>query len=223
MKNLIFYTAFISCLILPVSCLTTLQPLVTDNNIITDERITGNWQYEDATIQIKKLEQLLEMENDRDLRIITRNTRHSGTTNSVFLSKTYELTFNKNGVLYSMVGAITSIQNDLFIEFSPMLVNDPKNAEGSGFEWNNTYLPSFTIARLHIKNNHAIDIQFLNGDFIKEQIRAGNMRIKHEHNDLFNTFLITASSSELKQFLEKYGNDDRLYSTQNSITLTKKW
>ena len=217
MKNLIFYTALISCLILPVSCLTSLQPLVTDNNIITDERITGNWQGEDATIQIKKLEQLPEMYGDRDRRTFTR-----GNTDTAFLSKTYEVTFNKNGVLYSMVGAITSIQNDLFIEFSPMLVKDPKNAEGSGFESNYTYLPSFTIARLNIKNNQAIDIQFLNGDIIKEQIKAGNMRIKHEYNALFNTFLITASSSELKQFLEKYGNDDRLYSTQNSITLTKK-
>jgi hypothetical protein len=215
MKNLIFYTAIISCLVLPVSCLTTLQPLVTDNNIITDVRITGNWQYEDGTIQIKRFEQPLA--NDSDLRILTR-----GNTNSAGLSKTYKVTFNQNGVLYSMVGAITSIQNDLFIEFSPLLSNDPKNAEGSGFEYNYTYLPSFTIARLNIKNNRAIDIQFLNGDFIKEQISAGNMRIKHEHNDLLNMFLITASSSELKQFLEKYGNDDRLYNTQNSITLTKK-
>jgi hypothetical protein len=217
MKNLILYTALISGLILPVSCLTSLQPLVTDNNIITDERISGTWQCEDATIQIKRLEQLPEMYGDRDRRTFTR-----GNTNPAFLSKTYEVTFNKNDVLYSMVGAITSIQNDLFIEFSPMKINDPKNAEVSSFEVNNTYLTSFTIARLKIKNDHAADIQFLNGDFIKEQIRAGNMRIKHEQNDLFNTFLITASSSELKQFLEKYGNDDRLYSTQNSITLTKK-
>ena len=37
----------------------------------------------------------------------------------------------------------------------------------------------------------------------------------------FATTVITASSDELRQFLSKYGNDERLYSSKNTITLKK--
>jgi hypothetical protein len=80
---------------------------------------------------------------------------------------------------------------------------------------------SFSLAKISFVNNNMM-ISFLNGDYIKELISSGRVRIKHEKEDLFGSCVITASSDELKQFLEKYGNDDRLYSKNNLITLTRK-
>jgi hypothetical protein len=55
-----------------------------------------------------------------------------------------------------------------------------------------------------------------------EQIKSGNMHIKHEQDNLFGSFVITASSYELQQFVIKYSDDERIYSKANSVTLTKK-
>ena len=48
------------------------------------------------------------------------------------------------------------------------------------------------------------------------------MKIKHETDDLYDTFLITASTNELQQFIQKYGNDDRFFNKENSVTLIRK-
>jgi len=47
-------------------------------------------------------------------------------------------------------------------------------------------------------------------------------RIKNETDELYGTFLITASTRELQQFLEKYGNDSRFFNKENSVTLNRK-
>ena len=60
------------------------------------------------------------------------------------------------------------------------------------------------------------------GDYIKEIVQTGKARISHEYDPLFGTFVISASSQQLEQFLEKYGDDERLYSEENTITLFRK-
>ena len=40
--------------------------------------------------------------------------------------------------------------------------------------------------------------------------------------ELYDTFLITASTNELQQFILKYGKDDRFFSKENSVTLIRK-
>ncbi len=84
------------------------------------------------------------------------------------------------------------------------------------------YLPTYTIAKLQILNNDSLVIKFLNGQFIKEQVAAGKMMIKHESDKLFDLFLITATSNELQHFLLKYGNDERLYSKDGTVILKRK-
>ena len=79
-----------------------------------------------------------------------------------------------------------------------------------------------TIAKLEWKNNNSLIIHFLDGDYIKQIVLNGNARIKHEYDPLFGTFAITASSDELEQFVEKYGNNENLFKGGNTIILTRK-
>jgi hypothetical protein len=78
------------------------------------------------------------------------------------------------------------------------------------------------MAKLEIINNNQLNLHFLSGEFIKEQINKGNIRINHESDNLFENLLITASTEQLHQFLKKYGNDQRLFSKENSVTLIRK-
>jgi len=222
MKKIILLAGIMTCITIFTSCLTTLQPLVSLSNIVTEDRITGTWQQDNDTVRIEsmltsRVIRQFPSENPANEALPghDRNKRN-------FYSKMYIITFVKNNVNYCMSAALTRIGGDLFMDLSPMFLGDPKMPEGSGNEYSYNYLSTFTIAKIKIESNNSLSIQFLNGDYIKEQINAGNMRIKHEQDKLFDKFLITASTEELNQFLDKYGHDDRLYSTKNSITLSRK-
>ena len=65
-------------------------------------------------------------------------------------------------------------------------------------------------------------LDFIDGGYLHDQIKAGRMKIKNETDELYGTFLITASTRELQQFLEKYGNDSRFFNKENSVTLNRK-
>ena len=73
-----------------------------------------------------------------------------------------------------------------------------------------------------IENTNTIKLDFINGSFLYDQIKDGRMKLKHESDDLYDTFVITASPNELQQFIQKYGNDDRFFNKENSVTLIRK-
>jgi len=141
---------------------------------------------------------------------------------SIYYAKAWSVTFKKNGVDYYMAAAITRINDELYMELLPIAVNDQQQPDGSGYELNYDYVPTFTMAKVIINNNESISLKFLNGGYIKEQVMANRLKVSHQMDKVFGTFLVTASTNELRQFLQKYGNDDRLYSDENSVTLTKK-
>jgi hypothetical protein len=223
MKKIVLMQLLVACLALGTSCLTSLQPLVTPDNIITENKITGVWQYKDQVVRIQPLAKSDMFENISYS--VSGNMSHISSgrdEDSVFNSKLYSLSFEKKGVTYNMLGGLTRIKHALFIDLSPATIKEPAYPEDGGFIFNMNYLNSSTIARVEIGNNNALLFRFLNGDYIKEQILHDRMRIRHEKDDLSGTILITASSAELQQFIEKYGQDERLFSKENSVTLTRK-
>lgn len=262
MKSVLLFFA-VACAVIPVSCLTTLQPLVTAVNIVQDNRIRGHWQSDKGAIEIASMQDTKMFDlndsssmswapskitrrdsalhvklfdvfmNDKGVKQFMKSTiavdgksvdgkieKNDNKSDSVVFSKRYSVIFKHNNYRHIMMGSLTRIGNNLFIELEPEAIND-KMVDGTGLEYGFDYAPSYSIGKVKFDNNQ-LSIQFLNGDYIKELINTGRVRIKHEKDELFGSFLITASSDELKQFLEKYGDDDRLYSKNGSLTLTRK-
>jgi hypothetical protein len=83
-----------------------------------------------------------------------------------------------------------------------------------------SYTTTHSIAKLIFRGSE-LELRMLNGDFIREQLNNGTAAVNYEKDDLFSTTVITSSSDELRQFLTKYGNDERLYSSKNTVTLKK--
>jgi len=207
------------------SCLTSLHPLVTADKVVSEDRVVGNWVHDDVTIHI---ERFLQSEVYKNLTKMSGGLNNFNNGNaalqkqdSILYAHGYSVSYRKDGVDYFMFGAVTKIGNNFYFDLLPVIADDPKNQEGTGFEYTNDYLPAFTMAKLEI-NKNALNLHFLDGDFIKAQIKSGNMRIKHEKDAMFETFVVTASSVELRQFIEKYGHDERLFDKENSVTLTRK-
>ncbi len=227
MNKIILCIITTAVMLLQSACITSLQPLVRWNDIVTQKQVVGAWQYKNDIITVEKMDESHIFHELTKMRIGGEHTGRAALQgkekeDSIFYSKSYAVSFKRNGVDYYMSAAIIRIDNSLYMELLPILVSDPQQPEGSGYELSYDYLPTFTIAKLEIKSNNSIYIQFLNGEYIKNQVVANRLKVSHEKDDVFGSFLVTASTGELQQFLKKYGNDERLYSSENSVTLTRK-
>lgn len=193
------------------SCLTIVQSLVTPGNIFTDDRIEGQWTDSDSR---NLLIQRFMKSKAKDL---FAEMGHYTTEDSVFYTKFYAISYREKNLDYLWFAGMCKIKDQFYINLVPYecLDNNGKKAYKLGKEIS-------SIAKLEWKNNNSLILHFLDGDYIKQIILNGNARIKHEYDPLFGTFVITASSRELEQFLEKYGNSQDLFKGGNTIILSRK-
>jgi len=223
MKKIFFLTVFVLSTLTFTSCVTSVHPLATYRTATTDQRITGLWTSDEQLIVIepflqsnfgKELQRSLGKENKPF--VITGDA----SKDSILFNRMYLYSTTQNNITYYMAGGLVKLGNDLFAELYPLHVQDSRHEDPLAFH--NNFLPSFTVAKLEWSGNGQMTMKFINGDFIAEQVRRGRVRLKHEKNELFGTFTITAPSEELQLFLEKYGNDERMFSKDQTVVLKRK-
>jgi len=225
MNKKIFLATTIISLFFLGSCITSLQRLVTYTTITADNRITGNWQYEDLSVRIESIPGSL------FFKYITSSISASGEVKSAYdskkdsmlYSKSYVIDFTKKDYQYYMACSLIKLGNELFADIEPVgpkALNNPAAKDMDDLFQGGSYIPSHSIAKVVFRGNQ-MEFRFLNSDFIEDQLKNGRVAIKYEKDDLFQTSLITSSSKDLQQFLYKYGNDERLYSKENTVTLKK--
>jgi len=226
MKKTIFIVSII-LLVTASSCVTTLQPLVTYNTAIADSRLEGAWEQEGEKYIVQKVfNSDFYKKNQKDLEKSRKENNgqlsEKDRRDSVLFSKSYLIKYSKDGIQYLLFGSLIKLNGRLFMNFKPvdMTEIDTSNAE---IEINlSNRLDSYTIARIQFTNSNIMKLDFIDGGYLYDQIKAGRMKIKNEADELYDTFLITASTTELQQFLEKYGNDGRFFNKENSVTLNRK-
>jgi len=201
------------------SCISSLQPLVTLETITTDQRITGVWGNNESIYTIVPLPESdyakgTEQDN-KDAKPLNAEEKRD----SMLLRKMYVVSIKENGVAYNFGAKLIKLNGQLFADLYPLSMNDGK-AKEDPFVASNDYLPGFSIAKIEL-NGGNMTIKFIDGEFVSTQVREGRMKLKHESNELFGTFMVTASTEELKQFISKYGNDERIFSKNTTITLTR--
>lgn len=198
----------------------SLQPVATYKTIVTDARLKGEWTDGKNLLKIELLpdSKILREDSSNERKVPLGENKEE----VAYHSKAYSITIRENGIDYILVGSLSRINDQLFMDIMSLGINDNKSHEdGSGFEFTPHYLPTYNIAAITFTDKNTMSIKLLNGAFLKEQISQGNMRLKYEKDRLFDSFLLTASSFELRQFLEKYGHDERLYYKETTI-LTRK-
>ena len=121
-----------------------------------------------------------------------------------------------------MFGSMIKLNGHLFMSFFPADLNSTDSTEDPPEMNPASIIYSYTIARIEFINKNTMKLDFIDASYLYDQIKAGRMKIKNETDELYDTFLITASTRELQQFLEKYGNDSRFFNKENSVTLSRK-
>ena len=207
------------------SCVTSLNRLVTYSTVSTDKRITGTWQLENFEI---KIESIPVSAFYKDLLASTKTKEEKKSVfdsmeDSILYSNSYVVDFVKNGYRYYMICSLVKLGNNLFANIEPVdakSISTPGEKETEDPLSEGSYIASNTIAKVEFRENE-MEFQFINADYVQSQLNNGRLAIKYERDNLFATDLITASSADLQHFLTKYGNDQRLYIKENSVTLKK--
>lgn len=231
-KNIYMKKLFIVLIISLVvwqSCVTSLQPLATYNTAIVDDRLAGTWNSDGQDYEVQKF-----FDSDLFKYIKKEMDKYKGNADKelsekemedfapMLYFKSYVIKYTKDKIEYVMFGSMVKLNGQFFINFGPIDINTDKNKE-QAFEIPSTdRLATHTIARVQFTNSNTVKLDFIDGDFLYEQVKAGRMKINNERDDLYDTFLITASTDELQQFIQKYGNDDRFFKKENSVTLIRK-
>ncbi len=199
------------------SCLTVLQSLITPDNIITDNRIVGLWNGSDSkTILVQKFMNSKFKNVFTDPEMKDKDWKYTR-EDSIFLTKLYVISFREKNLDYTWLAGLVKIRDQYYLNLLPEECLNDKGKEEFGLG-----KVTSSIAKIEWKNNNTLAICFLNGDHIKEIILDDKVRIRHEYDPLFGTFVITASSRELEQFLEKYGNTESLYMGSDPLIIRRK-
>lgn len=215
----------ITALCLFSSCLTSLQRLVTYTTVVTDNRLTGNWQCEDLSLKIESIpgsqffKDILKSNSTPE----EKKSIYDSKEDSMLYSKSYILDFAKNGYRYHMICSLIKLDENIFADIEPIdakPLNSPAAKDVDDLFNGGAYISSHSIAKVVFHDNQT-EFRFLDSDFIRDQLKNGRVAIKYEQDELFQTNLITSSAKDLQQFLTKYGNDERLYSKENTVTLKK--
>ena len=193
------------------SCLTIVNTLTTSDTIVNDSRVEGLWvDGERKQILVQKLmdSRFKNVFKELDPKDYTRQ-------DSINYIKHYVITYRENALEYIWLAGLVEIHGSFYLNLQEEeCLSNGKESYGG--------LATSSIAKLSWESNNSLVIRFLNGDSIKEIILEGKARVRHMYDPLFGTFIITASSQELRQFLEKYGDDNRLFKGGNSIILNRK-
>ena len=196
--------AVVLCL---AGCLTTLHPIFTAKDLITDPRLIGNWEKaKDKTKviyrqpnanELSNLSPALQSEAGKIYMLDEKDERGDiRSTNYVFMVKL--------GKYY-------------YMDYYPASEKERRSADNF---FAAHYIPMHSIYRIEFKNNNSFDVQRLDGGYLEKLIKNKQIRIRHEVMEDGGIF-ITAPTEELQQYLIKYSDVPEAYSNDNNDNYTK--
>lgn len=225
MKKIIFALSVL--IVTATSCVTSLQPLVTYKTAIADNRIEGIWQQDGQEYIVQNVfSSDFYKKNKKDFEKSRKENNsqlsEKDKKDSVLFSKSYMIKYSKDDIQYLLLGSMIKLNGRLFMNFTPVDVAITDSTIKEPETDLSNRLNTYTIARVQFTNNNLIKLDFIDGGYLYDQIKAGHIKIKNETDELYDSFLITASTDDLQQFLEKYGDDSRFFNKENSVTLNRK-
>jgi hypothetical protein len=196
--------AVVLCL---AGCLTTLHPIFTAKDLITDPRLIGNWEKaKDKTKviyrqpnanELSNLSPALQSEAGKIYMLDEKDERGDiRSTNYAFMVKL--------GKYY-------------YMDYYPASEKERRSADHF---FAAHYIPMHSIYRIEFENNNSFNVQRLDGGYLEKLIKNKQIRIRHEVMEDGGIF-ITAPTEELQQYLIKYSDVPEAYSNDNNDNYTK--
>ena len=136
----------------------------------------------------------------------------------------YEMTFTKDGRSATFLAHLFRLENNFFLDFRPLASDGSVN---DLFEMH--LLPSHSVAKVENLTDSTVEIKWFNEEWLHKLFSQNRIKISHEvileensGKDEDKTYVLTASTEELRKFLIKYGDDQSAFEGDNAMALTLK-
>lgn len=192
------------------SCITSLYPLYTENTLVTKKELVATWK--DKEGMYWKFYQ-----NDKAKKYHLRLRAHN-----YFAEYEVGMVKIEGNYFLDVVMQEQPISDE---EAARMKKEEAEQKKGNkniaksdvGFLAYN--IPGHSFYKLGFKGEKIYVYPF-NEDYLKELFEQRKIRIKHEDTDS-STTVLTASTKELQEFFQKYGNDAKLFDVNEPKILSK--
>jgi hypothetical protein len=176
-------------------------PLYTEKDLFENDILTGTWTDGDS------LQWKLEHPESGNPKVTDK--------------KTYELhltDYDKKETIYKV--NIIQLEGIYFLDFyiSELAGANNSDSDAKLSYWNLHVIPVHTFAKLTVANN-TLQINWFDGEWLKEQIEAKKIKIAHEKNE--EILLLTARTADLQQLVVKHANNEKAFKEGLSAILKR--
>lgn len=200
MKKIGILSTMLVLLVFLNSCLTTLHPIFTPADLVYKPELIGTWK-----IVENKKEKWAEINRlaDADPRLFPGKT-------AAIKDKGYLITYkdSANTISERYIAFLARIGKHLYFDYYPAAL--PVTSKMDEF-----YLAHFVKMhipyRLELQKEGGFTLSQLESGYMNELIEQKKIRIRHEKKE-DEDIVITAPTSELQQYILKYGDDPEAYS-----------
>lgn len=209
-KNLLL---ILSVLLLNSCIVKSLQPFYTSESLEYQKNFIGEWKDNSKGVwNIVSVKEVFEKDNPDKSKVSkedfdTYNKYKSG----------YFVEYVKNGDEAVFVAMPFKIDEHVFVDFIPFHYED-ENINSLAAQH---LLKTHSVAKLETLDNKNIELSWLDEDKLKKLYKNNQIQLKHENIGLDESFVLTASSEELYQFLKKYlnSNIEDKWNTRDTVKL----
>lgn len=207
MKKIILLAAFAFGILVLEGCLTTLHPIFTEKDLIFDPRLTGHWKKtKDGSIVIYR------QATDKDLQSLSPALqRHAS---KIYLLEEKDAQNKTKSAQYAF---LLKLGKYYYLDYYPAGLKENKSPDGF---FTSHYIPMHSIYRLKFNGDFSFDLQQLDGGYLENLIKNKKIRLRHEVT-ADGSYVITAPTEELQQYLVKYSDVPEAYGKDNNETYTK--
>jgi hypothetical protein len=204
MKKILASLILFTVVLFLAGCLTTLHPIFTANDLVTDARLIGSWEKaKDKTQVVYRLPNTNEINN--------LSAALQGEAAKIYMLDEKDEQGNLRSTNYAFM---VKLGKYYYMDYYPA---GEKERQLSDHFFAAHYVPMHSIYRIQFKNDNSFNVQRLDGGYLEKLIKNKQIRIKHEVMEDGGIF-ITAPTQELQQYLIKYSDvpeaysDDQFYS-----------
>jgi len=207
MKRIIVSLILFSAVLCLAGCLTTLHPIFTGKDLVTDTRLIGNWEKaKDKTKVVYRLPDANEINH------LSQALQKEAA--KIYMVDEIDGQGNLKSTNYAFM---VKLGKYYYMDYYP---GGEKERESSDHFFAAHYIPMHSIYRIQFKNDNSFNVQRLDGGYLERLIKNKQIRIKHEVMEDGGIF-VTASTEELQQYLIKYSDVPEAYSNDNNDYYTK--
>lgn len=207
MKKLLLVTAALVLIATLSGCLSTLQPLFTEKDLVFDPRLAGSWKtVKDHTIL-------------RYERGSAASFRDLPAAMQLLADKAYVLTVTDNSTTeeFRYYAFLVKLGNEYYLDYYPA---ENRWQQGYDAVYKQQLIKMHSIYRLRFTTNNSVEISQFDEKYLRDLIDKNKIRIKHEKY-FDGSYIITASTGELQQYVLKYGDVQDAYYKDGITTYNK--